>query len=54
MDQLARMSDADARRRHINARLRAACIEGAEADSRRGLDRGLTREELERVAEVSR
>ena len=33
----------------LNERLRAAFFAGAEADSRRRLKRGLTREELERV-----
>jgi hypothetical protein len=37
------------RRTHLNERLRQAFIEGAEEDSRRRLDRGLTAEELERV-----
>jgi hypothetical protein len=41
--------DRDERRRSLNERLRAAFIAGAEADSRRWLGRGLTREELERV-----
>jgi len=37
------------RRRRLNERLRAAFIAGAEEDSRRRLERGLTAEELERV-----
>jgi hypothetical protein len=37
------------RRAHLNRRLRAAFIEGAQEDSRRRLGRGLTAEELERV-----
>jgi hypothetical protein len=36
-------------RRQLNARLRAAFLEGAEEDSRRRLGRGLTAKELERV-----
>ena len=40
---------ASARLVRLNQCLRAAFIEGAEADSRRRLSRGLTREELERV-----
>jgi len=39
----------DERRARLNQRLRQAFIEGAEEDSRRRLDRGLTAEELERV-----
>jgi hypothetical protein len=35
--------------RHMNLRLRAEFIAGAEEDSRRRLGRGLTKEELERV-----
>ena len=49
LDQLARVSEADARRQRLNARLRAAFIAGAEEDSRRRLGRGLTPKELERV-----
>ena len=37
------------RRARLNQRLRQSFIEGAEEDSRRRLDRGLTAEELERV-----
>jgi hypothetical protein len=37
------------RRRHLNQRLRAEFIAGAEEEPRRRLGRGLTREELERV-----
>jgi hypothetical protein len=37
------------RRAHPNQRLRQAFIEGAEADMRRLLGRGLTTEELERA-----
>ena len=39
----------DERRARLNQRLRQAFISGAEEDSRRRLDRGLTAEELERV-----
>lgn len=46
---MARLTEADAARVRLNARLRAAFIEGAEEDSRRSLGRGLTRDELERV-----
>jgi hypothetical protein len=49
-DLKARATDADQERRErLNKRRRAAFIEGAEEDSRRRLDRGLTTEELERV-----
>jgi hypothetical protein len=49
-DLKAQAASADhERRKRLNKRLRAAFIEGAEEDSRRRLDRGLTREELERV-----
>ena len=41
--------EADDRRARLNQRLRQAFIDGAEADSRRRLGRGLTAEELERV-----
>jgi len=43
-------ADADQERRdRLNQRLRQAFIDGAEEDSRRRLERGLTTEELERV-----
>jgi hypothetical protein len=41
--------DRSARREDLNARLRAAFIDGAEEDSRCRLGRGLTCDELERV-----
>ena len=37
------------RREDLNRRLRAAFVERAEEDSRRRLERGLSREELEHV-----
>jgi hypothetical protein len=40
---------AEKRRERLNRRLRQAFVEGADEDSRRRLDRGLTAEELERV-----
>jgi len=44
------LADTDQERRvRLNRRLRQAFLEGAEADSRRRLGRGLSREELERV-----
>jgi hypothetical protein len=49
-DLKARAASADQERRaRLNKRLRAAFLEGAEEDSRRRLDRGLTVEELDRV-----
>lgn len=42
-------SNRPARRADLNARLRAAFIQGAEEESQRRLGRGLTRDELERV-----
>jgi len=49
-DSRARAASAEHERRaRLNQRLRQAFIDGAEADSRRRLGRGLTAEELERV-----
>ena len=39
----------DDRRRRLNERLRAAFLAGAEEEFRRGVGRGLTRDEFERV-----
>jgi hypothetical protein len=49
-DLKARAASPDLERReHLNKRLRAAFVGGAEEDTRRRLGRGLTPDELERV-----
>ena len=48
-DQHSTAGAVDDRHARLNVGLRQAFLEGAEEDSRRGLGRGLTAEELERV-----